>query len=635
MCGIAGIVGEKRLGQEELKALALRMADRLTHRGPDDSGVYVDSEAALSHRRLSIIDLSPLGKQPMRSACGRYVVAYNGELYNFPSLRDEMEKDHQRQFRSRSDTEVLLEALSVWGTEALNRFNGMFAFALWDRDERSLLLARDPMGIKPLYYCVEGGTLRFASEIKALFADPDFNPRINLKGLANYFAYRHAVAPDTLLAGVHKLEPGQWLKWKDGKIAFGEHGSSNIIPDAVDQHFKTESEACEALREVIGDAVSRQLVSDVPVGIFLSGGIDSSVLSLLASQKLGAGNTRTFCLGFKGMGHEFDETKDAGDVARFLGTEHKTLVADVDDMLDALETMVGHYDEPFGDPAALPTMLLSRLTRQHVTVCLSGEGGDELFGGYFRYLTEKTLAGYPRLTAIARYLGPLGIFNAISRRYKSVGGALAYEDFAGRTAYSLTIFGDEERKKLLKPEWVNSGYSTVDVIKRLDPDPSAGALSRISMLDRAFWLPGLYLEKADKASMAVSLEVRVPFLDNKVVEFANAMPDRYRIKGFAKKYLLRKAFRGLLPDSTLDKKKHGFSVPLSAWFRGKLGETFETKVLGPDARSAEIFERDYVSGLLERHRSGAADTSVNLWLVLLLEMWLRKFNISTSGPGHE
>ena len=633
MCGIAGfLVRGERFAAEDLAPTATRMADTLHHRGPDSGGTWVDAEAgvALGHRRLAIVDLTPDGAQPMVSACGRYVLVFNGEIYNFRELRADLEAAGTR-FRGRSDTEVLLEALARWGVEAaLRRANGMLAFALWDRRERALVLARDRIGKKPLYWGHFGDGILFGSELKALRAHPRFRGTLDRDALAHLVQYSYVPAPASIFQEVRKLEPGSWLR-----IPSAPHAAvpaterfwcaREMAELGAGDRFLGDARAAEAaLDALLGDAVERRMISDVPLGALLSGGIDSSTVVALM-QARSAKRVRTFAIGFREQ--EFDEAAHARAVAAHLGTEHTELTLTPRDALDVIPRLPVLYDEPFADTSQIPTFLVSRLAREHVTVALSGDGGDELFGGYRRYAScltrwrrmapfpaglRRAAAGLLAGTAAAgwRASGPraLGRLGRVAEQL----GAESLEDLFARASARCP---DARR---FVPGATTPGGLLHDPSRRAQlTEP----LERMMLLDLAGNLPEDILTKVDRASMGVSLEVRCPLLDHRVVEFAWRLPVELKWRPSESKWLLRRVLERYVPRALFDRPKMGFGVPLAAWLRGPLREWAED-LLAPDRlRRGGALDAVAVREVWAQHLAGWRDHRLLLWNLLSFQAW--------------
>jgi asparagine synthase (glutamine-hydrolysing) len=642
MCGIAGTFGASAMRSTDPETGA---ASILAHRGPDSFGRWEDEGISLLHWRLAVIDLSPAGHQPMLSGDGRLVLCFNGEIYNFEDLRADIERERERRarpergepregvqgkgrWRGHSDTEVLLEGFALWGPEFLGRLNGMFAIAVFDRETGTLMLARDRAGIKPLYVWNRNGTLLFASEAKFFFRVQSFVPGIDPNGLAAFFTYGHCHDEHHVLEGVRQLEPGEVLVCTRRGPADPSPvvRSTRLCPRPCWSPVRrTDAEAAAALRKLLTDVVARQLVADVPVGVLLSGGVDSSILTALAARELGPDRTMAFTLAYRGMGEDYDELDAARRVAQHLGVRHHVYEASQDDLIDVIERLVWHYDEPFADAAALNVFVLSRMIRSKVTVALAGEGSDELFGGYRRYQVEKMIRG---LGAWGRGLSwivaaaHLDHAGRLPRRVQTLLRVLAKPDAASR--YSSYLQGEMPIETLLKPEW-RRRIGIHSAIRNGYRDAGGGTVGQLCLVDQQFWLPSTYLEKSDKASMAHGLELRVPFLDNEVIAFANTLPDQHRIRGRRRKWLLWRAFRDVLPAEVFDRFKRGFGVPVGRWLRNELREYYVERVLSSSAHLQRYVDRRVVETCFRDHLRGVHDYSGVLWECLVLEIWLGHF----------
>jgi asparagine synthase (glutamine-hydrolysing) len=648
MCGIAGLV-EADAGSscDHLVATARAMADALEHRGPDDAGAWADAAAgvALGHRRLSIVDLSQEGHQPMASASGRYALTYNGEIYNFRDLRGELERRGVR-FRGHSDTEVLLAGVEAWGlTDTLRRANGMFAFALWDRTTRELHLVRDRLGEKPLYYGWAGRAFLFGSELRALRRYPNFDAKIDRRAVALFLRYNCVPAPYSIYEGVWKLPPActltvplplapGWLPepelyWSLRDAA--EHGARNRSPASA-------SELTEELDALLLDAVKMRTYADVPVGAFLSGGIDSSTVVALM-QRDRATPVRTFTIGF--AERAYDESTDAEEVAAHLGTDHVTMRVTAADALDAIPRLPHVFDEPFSDPSQLPTLLLSELTRRQVTVSLSGDGGDELFGGYNRHTWSQRVHRATSLVPTAALRAAGGAISRVSarrwdtffERMEPVLGRRLRVRTPGTKVHKLAqVLTAPDMASMYatlvshwqEPEQVALGSVEPLVLQRDSsrwpalPNP----VEQMMFVDAASYLPDDILAKVDRAAMAVSLETRVPFLDHRVVEFSWRVPLRHKIKDGQGKWLLRQVLRKYVPDALIDRPKMGFGMPIGEWLRGPLRDWAE-ELLRPERLANEgLLDAGAVRQVFDAHQRGAADRQYELWDVLMFQAWL-------------
>jgi asparagine synthase (glutamine-hydrolysing) len=607
VCGICGIVSAN--GPADPERLA-RMSAKLVHRGPDSDGIFADGQAALAARRLAIIDLET-GDQPIANENGTVHVVQNGELYNYRELRRELERDGHR-FRTNGDTEVLVHLYERDGLAFAGRLRGMFAVALWDATKRRLVLARDRYGIKPLYYRAQASGLEFASELRAL-------PRgeIDLDALEAFLAFNSIPAPLTIFREVRKLPPGHLLVWEHGEARLERYARPAPAP-ADELREDDEAELIEELRARLRDSVRAHLVSDVPVGVLLSGGIDSSALAALAAQE-SPEPVRTFSIGFEER--SFDELSDARLVAERYGTRHRELVVRPDAAL-LLPALADAFDEPFADSSALPTYLVSQLAAEDVKVALSGEGGDELFGGYYTYVADLLAlraGGLARLARPAVERLPTSTARA-SFDYKAkrfVRGA--HLPPVERHHAWKEIFSPDARAELTGRE---NGFDPVDLYRRRFAETeSAELLARLQDVDLGLYLVDDLLVKTDRASMAHSLEARVPFLDPAVTNLALALPTRHRVRGLRKKVLLRKAVAQLVPARIVRGKKRGFSIPAAAWLRGEL-EPFARATLNGDTLHRQGFFRPgAVTALIDRHVAGEEDLSRQLWGLLAFTLW--------------
>jgi asparagine synthase (glutamine-hydrolysing) len=607
MCGISG---ELRLdgGLPDPEA-ALKMRDRLAHRGPDDAGIYMDGAIALGNRRLSVLDLSPQGHLPFVDAASGLVLAYNGEIYNFRELRADLEAKGEA-FRSTGDAEVVLKLLARDGEKALPRLRGMFAIACWDPRKRTLLLARDPFGLKPLYLRRDGQRLLFASEIKSLREHPAVALKLSPLAVSHYFAFGH-VGSGTIHEGIEKLPPGSFAKID---LAKPRDYSPLAYWDPVD--VAREPGEPKDLLAVLGDSVAKHFVSDVPVGLFLSGGMDSSALAALAS-KAGIRNLETFCVGFEGEEGR-DERFWARLVARTFGTQHHELVLGEKAFADELPFLASHMDEPVGDAAVFPTLALARFARQRVKVVLTGDGGDELLGGYPRYAAEALGSRLPGF--LRRLLTTFG-----TARIKRALRILNIADPAERGAAWHSIHPPAELDALLEPPWRAAPSRVMESytghFNRAKPFLSGAEL--LMVVDQQTKLTDGYCERVDRATMAVGLEARTPFLDIDVARVALKLPLRDKVRGLNLKVRLRKELRGLVPDEILALPKRGFTVPIPDWLRGGLRPLLRD-VLAPGAIARRgILRPGAVAALLEEFERGTRHVAERVWLVFAFELWCR------------
>lgn len=638
MCGITGIFCAEP-GAPVSPELLRRMNDAQSHRGPDQHGLHLEPGLGLGHRRLSIIDLSG-GRQPLYNEDDSIVVVYNGEIYNFQPLAAELTARGHR-FRTHSDTEVIVHAWEEWGEGCVERFRGMFAFALWDRPRQTLFLARDRLGIKPLHYAwLDDGSLVLGSELKALQQHPALPRRIAPEAVEDYFAFGYVPEPRTIFAGVHKLPAGHHLTVRRGAPRPQPRRWWDVpfAPVATSDPAAAGEELLARLRE----AVRLRLIADVPLGAFLSGGVDSSAVVAMMAQIMdaeGGGPVNTCAISFGDPA--FNESRYAEQVARRYATAHRTERLDPE-RFDLLDTLAALYDEPYADSSALPTYLVCALARRQVTVALSGDGGDENLAGYKRYqwhLDEQRL----------RRLLPLGmrrrLFQSLGRAYPPLYGAprflraKATFQAMARDAVSgyfniIAVLDDNLRERLYSPAFKRrlQGYRAVEVLHRhAAASPTDHPLSLVQYLDMKTYLVDDILTKVDRASMAHALEVRVPLLDHELVEWMSGLPPGLKLSGGEGKHLFKAALRAHLPDALLYRPKMGFAVPLADWFRGPLRERVRSALLGPRLADAGLFDRGFLTELLDTHDTARRDHSAALWSLLMFEAFLRRE--STTAPA--
>jgi asparagine synthase (glutamine-hydrolysing) len=630
MCGIAGIADVT--GRPVDGTLLRAMTSIQSHRGPDGEGFVCRGPVGLGHRRLAIIDLVT-GEQPMASDDGRVWLVFNGEIYNYRELRGELEGRGVR-FRTASDTEVILRAYEADGFGCVNRLRGMFAFAILDERTRRLFLARDRVGIKPLVYSWDGRRLLFASEIKGLLEDGSVSREIDPAALADYLTYHYVPAPRTMFRSVRKLPPASTLvlPLDGGEPVVSRYWQLRFRPD----RRIGESEWLERLGGHLADAVKSHMVSDVPIGAFLSGGVDSSTVVALMARSTPT-PIRTFSIGFAET--DFDELAFARQVAARYGTDHFELVVKPN-ALDVLPKLAWHFDEPFADSSAIPTYYVSKITREHVTVALSGDGGDENFAGYRRYARAEQFHGKldqglgrlaRPLLALAGRMLPLG---APGQAYTSLLGAGGVERYLGLVSYERR----SSARRLLADDLgaVARGVADPAAFRRLAADGcSSDYVSMLQHIDIETYLPDDILSKVDRASMAVSLEARVPLLDHVLMEFVATIPASFKLRNGTGKHLLKRAMLGSLPSEILSRRKMGFGVPLGAWFSRELRDMTRDILLSPSARQRGVFRTAEVERLLLVHDAGRRDCSARLWALVCFELWMRQWGGGPQGGSGE
>jgi len=630
MCGLVGFWNPAGLQAQPAKQLVAALAERLVHRGPDDQGEWVDGAAgiALGHRRLAVIDLSAAGHQPMTSGSDRYVIAFNGEIYNHLELRKELDRaGTPPAWHGHSDTETLLAAFDRWGIEtALGKTVGMFAFALWDRQQRTLTLARDRLGEKPLYYGWQGGVFLFGSELKALRAHPEFHADVDRGALSLYMQYGYVPAPASIYRNVYKLMPGSFMQIAAASRcgALPEPRTYWSLLQAVergraDPYGGGDAEAIDELEAHLKRAVSLQRIADVPLGAFLSGGVDSSTIVALM-QDDAAHPVKTYTVGYGESA--FSESRYARDVAEHLGTDHTDLHVSAREALDVIPRLVALYDEPFGDSSAIPAFLISSLARRHVTVALSGDGGDELFGGYTRYQrTADIWSALNRVPRAARWAAARGIH--AWRRAGLPSGERADRMASYLSASTMAECYDAQLSRFPEAPALVMGGRTAQSGGSV---PSAfgsagGRYDEMMYTDSSRYLPDDILTKVDRASMAVSLEVRVPMLDHRVLEFAWRLPSKMKVRGRQGKWLLKQLLAKYLPASMIERPKMGFGIPVGLWLRGPLREWGEDLLAEDRLRREGFLDPQAVRRRWLRHLAADGGESDALWQMLAFQAW--------------
>lgn len=656
MCGIAGFLAPTGLPEDAVQ-WATRMADVLLHRGPDDAGVWLDKAAgvALAHRRLSILDLSHAGRQPMLLACGRYIIVFNGEIYNHLRLRQELEQQGAvGTWRGRSDTETLLAAIVAWGVETtLKKSVGMFAFALWDRKERTLILARDRLGEKPLYYGWQGDTFLFGSELKALKAHPAFRGEIDRGALTLFFRHNYIPAPYSIYQGIRKLLPGTYVVVRAGirEVYHVIYWSAReaALAGCRAPFLGSEAEAADRLEQLLRESISGQMITDVPLGAFLSGGLDSSTVVALMQTQSGR-PVKTFTIGFWEQG--YNEAEHAKAVARHLGTDHTELYVTPEDALPVIPRLPAIYDEPFADSSQIPTHIICTLVRRHVTVALSGDGGDELFGGYNRYFRAlkiwRVLGRFPHrlraaLATIIRRVPPtrwnalcasfsgllparwryVDLGDKIQRLAEVLSAGTPDEIYFGRISYWKRPY-----------ELVIGGYEPETVVTEKDKRPDLWKFAdRMMYLDLVSYLPDDIMVKVDRAAMAVSLETRMPLLDHRVVEFVWSLPLSMKIRNGQSKWLLRQVLYRHVPRELVERPKMDFGVPLDSWLRGPLRDWANALLDEHRLRQEGYLNPEMVRRKWAEHLSGQRNWQYHLWSVLMFQVWLEQNSRSSAAAS--
>ncbi len=626
MCGLVGIFD--RRGQTPVdRVLLARMNDSLSHRGPDEHGLFIEPGIGLGHRRLSIIDLKS-GQQPLFNEDHSVVVVYNGEIYNFKALYEELAAAGHR-FRTHCDTEVIVHAWEEWGEACVERFRGMFVFALWDKNEETLFLARDRLGIKPLYYAeLANGTVIFGSELKSLLLYPDLPTDIDVSAVEDYFAYGYVPDPKSIYRSVLKLSPGHVLKIRRGQGDCRPRVYWDLTFE--DTRPMTVEEASEELIPRLRDAVEVRLISEVPLGSFLSGGVDSSAVVAMMAQ--GSDDPVNAC-SISFADPAYDESDYARAVAERYGANHHVQRVDPD-AFDLVDTLASIYDEPFADSSAIPTYRVCKLARERVTVALSGDGGDELFAGYRRYrwhhyeeLVRRALPNGVRrpLFGVLGALYPKLDWAPKPFRAKATLEALARDSVEGYF-HSVSVLHDGLRSQLYSESMKRQlqGYRAQEVLRaHMEGAPADDHLSRVQYADFKTYLPGDILTKVDRASMANSLEVRVPILDHEFVEWAVTVPAALRLKGHDGKFVFKHAMRPYLPDDLIYRQKMGFAVPVASWFRGPLKDRLRAALSSPVLGDTGLFDMNFIGKLIDQHQSGARNHSAPLWALLMFESTLR------------
>lgn len=635
MCGIAGFyLKDSSMCERGAYQVVSDMCSAISYRGPDDRGIKLFGfsqecdapKVGLGHNRLSIIDLTSAGHQPMANEDGSVWLTFNGEIYNFLELKDQL-LGQGHVFKSRSDTEVIIHSYEEWGRECVSRFNGMFAFGLWDAKRRSLLFARDRMGKKPLYYYTDSVNIIFASEPKAILRFPGFYKEMDHRSLRKYFLYEYAPSPHTVYKNIFKLEAGNTLVFDEGKVLINKYWDISFSR-------KGDSGGGAKLRSLLEDSVEKRLISDVPLGVFLSAGIDSSTVTSFAAKISGAEKIKTFSIGFEDKG--FDESVYAKSVADYFKTEHRQKILDPGMVTQILPEVMGFLDEPFADASIIPTYLLSKFTREHVKVALGGDGGDELFAGYPTFAAHKLAGIYQRLPGILKRFVIDKVVRGLPVSYGNISFDFKLKQFlkgmpyppGARNQVWLGSFAPYEQKDLFNKEFCvgeEEDYILEDIDLKLNDCDSSDIFEKIMYLYFKFYLQDDILAKVDRASMACSLEVRAPFLDYRIVELACSLPFNEKLKGFTTKYILKKAMRGHLPKSVINRPKKGFGMPVGKWIRQDLKSLITDELSSDKIKKEGLLNPVYIQRLLEDHFKGRKDNRKQIWTVFMFELWHDKW----------
>jgi asparagine synthase (glutamine-hydrolysing) len=629
MCGIAGIFEYQEIRTVDAGTLR-RMTDAVRHRGPDDLGEFIDDGLALGMRRLSIIDLEG-GKQPIANESGEIVLVFNGEIYNYRELREQL-LSSGHVLKTMSDTEVIVHLYEEKGEDCVLALRGMFGFALWDAAERKLVLARDRLGIKPLYYADVNGTLVFGSEIKSILQHPGVAAQLNYQALSDFLSLKYVPAPETLFGNIHAVPPGFMLICTARGVCLRRYWDLRFSEDAG----QDEADCAERLEALLRESVLLHLRSDVPFGAFLSGGLDSSTIVALMAGYLDQ-PVETFSVGFSGEGSALSETRYARQVAEYYGTHHHEVIIEARDFVESAERVLWHLDQPVADLACFANMMLAEAASRHVKMVLTGEGGDELFAGYARYSGERLSPAFKLLPGAAKRALIHGA-ECIpgQRRAKLALNALAESNEASRLLGWFPLFNEKEKARLLADDvWMYTACAPTErvIAAQLGNAGSAVPLSRMLYVDTKLWLPDDLLARGDKMSMAASIEARVPLLDHKVLEFAASLPSQFKVHNLTRKYLLKKVAEKLLPREIVHRKKQGFPIPISLWFRSE-ARAFVSDLLAPDTiRRRGLFDVSYVQSLVQDHMSGSADRGAQLWALMLVELWHARFIDASSSEA--
>ncbi len=623
MCGITGFLGKG--SESDLK----KMVDSIKHRGPDDSGLYFSGDVALGHTRLSILDLSEAGHQPMFNSDKSVGIIFNGEIYNFPEIKKWLD-DLGYSFKSSSDTEAIIYLYEQFGEKCFEKMNGMFALALYDFNKRKLILARDRMGKKPLYWAFFSGTLLFGSELKSLFQHPSFKKEIDIVSLNKYLQFDYVPTPYTIFQNVYKLEPASYLAFENGKIEKKKYW----FPELKEENI-TFNQSLKDLDKKLEESVKSRLLSDVPLGIFLSGGLDSSIIAYYA-QKNSKEKIKTFSIGFEEK--SFDESNYARRVASILKTDHYEKILNAKESLELIPKIADILDEPIADASIIPTYLLSQFTREHVTVALGGDGGDELFAGYPTFQAQSFVDLYEKIPEFFRKNILEKAIHALPAFEENFSMGFKLQKFIsgihGENKYLhqrwLGSFGNEERKRLFKKEiWkkIKNENEFDDIDRYLNEIPQGDFRNKILYVYMRTYMMDQVMVKVDRAGMANALETRAPFLDTSLVEFANSLPYSYKYRNFTTKYILKKLMKDKLPKDIVYRRKKGFGIPLGKWLKGDLKDWCNEILSEKNTKKIGLFEYSYIDIIKDEHFSGRKDNRKLLWNLLMFYLWHEKWNV--------
>ena len=625
MCGIVGFVNKD--GRTADRSVLEAMNAAIIHRGPDDDGFYVHGNVALAMRRLSIIDLAS-GKQPIHNADKTKWIVFNGEIYNYQELRQGLE-ERGHKFYTRSDTEAIIHLYDEFGVDCVQHLRGMFAFAIWDETDKSLFIARDRVGKKPLLYSHQpNGDLIFGSEFQAVLKHPSITREVDYAAIDSYLSYLCVPAPQTAFKQIRKLEPGHWMRWRDGEIKTERYW----LPDFSKKIKISEEEAIVETTRIVRESTKLRMISEVPLGAFLSGGVDSSIVVALMAQE-SATPVKTFSIGFEEQ--DFSELKYAKRVAEHVGAEYHEFIVRPN-ALDVLPTLVDHYGEPYADSSAIPTYYVSKETREHVTVALNGDGGDESFAGYERYMAMEIAEIYRRIPRVLRSAfieGPINAYPTSELKKTRVRDVQRFftsanEERTQRYFRWMSTFKPAVKADIYTTDFTEAlnGHEASDVLDRwFDKANGSGLLDATLLTDQMTYLPNDLLVKVDIASMANSLEARSPFLDHKVIEFAASLPENLKMNRFRAKYLLKKVAARLVPNEVIYRRKMGFGVPIGQWFRGEMKDFVRGVLLSESSLTRGIIKPEMIEKYVNEHTKGDFDHAFQIWSLLMMELWFQRF----------